>query len=566
MTAPQIVVPSLLYPAEPPAQTGGRHASGEVDLGLASIVRALDYDGRHARFVAGVLAELCADPAAIVYRQDILDDLLRLPEVAAGLAAMLPLLGELATAGRTSRWGDEIPLLQVGERLAELENYLACVAGLAAALDSAGAALRAEGLLRLRAFLADTRAHPDYRRLAGELPQLRAQLDQAGSVTIGINLDAQLRPESATIVALSPGRFAGKGSLLDRLFGERGAADAVRGVTALYKAEQGGRQHTPEHELFRDMDRLLERVAAPVAAALSGYTRVSAAGLAALDAELALYLGAARLAGELRAAGMALCRPEVAPAEERRCEIAGVYSLDLALRLRAAHGPAGMAAIVPNDVALGPDAWIAIVTGPNSGGKTTYTRAVGQAQALFQAGLLVPGRRARISPVDGIFTHFAAAERLEIGGGRLDEELERLERLFRQATGASLALLNEPLASTDHAAARALCRDILAGLGLLGARAIFVTHVHELVDDLLDGESPAPGVVSLVAGYTPPAGNGAEPAPSYQIAPGRPQVAGYAAELARRHGLSLGQIAATLRQRGVDIPPAEDGEGRAAGD
>ena len=109
-------------------------------------------------------------------------------------------------------------------------------------------------------------------------------------------------------------------------------------------------------------------------------------------------------------------------------------------------------------------------------------------------------------------------------------------------------------------------RDILAGLLLLGARAIFVTHVHELVDDLLDGESPAPGVVSLVAGYTPPAGNGAEPAPSYQIAPGRPQVAGYAAELARRHGLSLGQIAATLRQRGVDIPPAEDGEGRAAGD
>ena len=213
MTAPQIVGPSLLYPAEPPAQTGGRHASGEVDLGLASIVPALDYDGRHARFVAGVLAELCADPAAIVYRQDILDDLLRLPEVAAGLAAMLPLLGELATAGRTSRWGDEIPLLQVGERLAELENYLACVAGLAAALDSAGAALRAEGLLRLRAFLAD------------------------------------------------------KGSLLDRLFGERAAADAVRGVTALYKAEQGGRQHTPEHELFRDMDRLLERVAAPVARA-----------------------------------------------------------------------------------------------------------------------------------------------------------------------------------------------------------------------------------------------------------------------------------------------------------
>ena len=111
-------------------------------------------------------------------------------------------------------------------------------------------------------------------------------------------------------------------------------------------------------------------------------------------------------------------------------------------------------------------------------------------------------------------------------------------------------LLNEPLTSTDHIAARALSRDILAGLQLLGARVLFVTHLHELVDDALNGDSPA-GVVSLVAGLAPHAGNGSEPAPSYLIAPGRPQIAGYAAELARQHGLSLAQIAATLRERGI---------------
>ena len=111
-------------------------------------------------------------------------------------------------------------------------------------------------------------------------------------------------------------------------------------------------------------------------------------------------------------------------------------------------------------------------------------------------------------------------------------------------------LLNEPLASTDHVAARALSRDILAGLRLLGARVLFVTHLHELVDDALAGDSPA-GVVSLVAGLAPHAGNGSQPAPSYLITPGRPQIAGYAAELARQHGLSLAQIAATLRERGI---------------
>jgi hypothetical protein len=544
MTSTSQLCPSLLYPGGAGATSVSRPAPSEADLGLASIVRALDFDGRHSRFVAGVLAELCADPPVIAYRQHVLADLLRLPGLAAAFASVMPQLGELANVGRANRWGDSIPLLRVAERLAELEGDVRCVEGLWAAL-AASDALRAEGLLALRAFLAAARSDADYRRLVAVLPELRAQLDQAGSVTLGINLDAQLRPESATIVSINQGRFAGKGSLLARLFGDRAAVDAVRGIAALYKADES-RQHTPEHELFRDMDRLLERVAAPIADALAGYTRVTGARLAALEPELAFFLGAARLANELSAAGLALCCPEIAPVEQQVCAIAGTYSLDLALRLRSARGAASLSsAIVPNDVACEPGATIFILTGPNSGGKTTYVRAVGQAQVLFQAGLLVPGQSARISPVDGIFTHFASAERLDVDGGRLAEELERLAAIFHGASRSSLVLLNEPLASTDHASARVLCRDLLAGIQLLGARAIFVTHLHELVDDAL----AAGGVISLVAGVAPHAGNGAAP-PTYTIAPGRPQPAGYALALARRYGLSPAQIAELLRERG----------------
>jgi hypothetical protein len=549
MTSTQAAVPSLLHPLAAVARPSARPAPSEADLGLAPIIRALDFDGRHGRFVGSVLAELCDDPAVISYRQDVLDDLLRLPDLVANIIGMLPQLGELANISRPSNWGENIPLLHVATRLAELDGYVTCIERLGSALDAAGADLRAVGLLNLRAFLTTTRAQPDYQRLADELPRLRAQLDQAGSVTLGINLDAQLRPDSATIVSVNAGRFAGRNSLLDRLFGERAAPDAVRGITALYKADERQR-NTPEHELFRDLDRLLERVSAPVADALARYTRVQSAGLAGLEAELAFYLGAARLVNELRAAGLPLCRPEIAPADERACVIDGVYSLDLALRLRAAHGTPKLAeAVVPNDVAFGPDAMIFILTGPNSGGKTTYTRAVGQSQALFQSGLHIPGQHARISPVDGIYTHFAVAERLDINGGRLAEELDRLAQIFRQAGPASLVLLNEPLASTDHGAARLLSRDILAGLRLLGARALFVTHLHELVDDAL--ASGANGIVSLVAGLELHAGNGSAPSPSYKIEPGRSQIAGYAAELARQHGLSLPQISATLRERGM---------------
>lgn len=538
--------PSLLYPAAAERRSRGRPAPSEADLGLAMIIRALDYDGRSARFVAATLAELCDNPAVIAYRQDALDDLLRLPDLAARCAALLPQLATLASAGQASRWSDMIPLVQIGDRLAELDSYVTCVEGLSEALDAAAAELRSDALLGLREFLAGTRADPEYQRLAGELPQLRASLDAAGSVTLGINLDGQLRPDSATLLSINPGRFAGKGTLFERLFGDRAGADALRGISALFKAEEG-RQREPEHELFRDLNRLLERIALPIADALANYARVNGAPLAGLAPELAFYLGAARLAAELRAAGLPLCQPALAPADERACQVEDAYNLDLALRLRLAEGAATLRQkVVTNRVAADASAPIAIVTGPNSGGKTTYTRAIGQAQVLAQAGLLVPGSSARISPVDSIYSHFAAPERADIGGGRLAEELERLAQIFSQATRHSLILLNEPLASTDHAAARALCRDVLAGLQLLGARAVFVTHIYELADD-----AALPGVISLTAGVSAIEQNGDAPVPSYSIGPGRPQVAGYAAELARRHGLSRDQIAATLRKRGI---------------
>src|SRR5215207_6743781 len=153
MTSTQAPVPSLLHPDAGATRPSARTAPSEADLGLAPIIRALDFDGRHGRFVASVLAELCVDPAVIAYRQDLLDDLLRLPDLVDSIASMLPQLGELANISRASNWGENIPLLQVATRLAELDGYVTCVERLWAALDAGyplgGADLHAAGLLNL---------------------------------------------------------------------------------------------------------------------------------------------------------------------------------------------------------------------------------------------------------------------------------------------------------------------------------------------------------------------------------------------------------------------------------
>lgn len=537
---------SLLWPFG--GQPRGGRAAWADDLALEPIVQALSLHSRYAGVARATLTALSADAATIGFRQDLLADLERLPELAAGLEAALPALSGAAAAG-AQRWAGEQGVFQIASQVDELEAYVEAIRALLAALGAARPGLRAQGWLSLADELAATAATDEFRALEAELPALRAQLERARSVTLGINLDEQLRPESATLLRVSAERFGGQRPLLSRLLG----GDGEQGRTPLRQA--GERQaFGPDRRLFLDLSQLLEDVTAPVAAALARLGRSHGAALATLEGEIGYYLGAARLARALRAEGYALCRPAIAPPDERVCVARGLYNLELALRLRARREGAAPAAPVPNDAAFDEAGRIFVLTGPNRGGKTTFTRAVGLAQALAQAGLPVPAEEARVSPADAIFTLFPAAETAQTGMGRLDEEAAQLAAIFRGATRRSLVLLNEPLGSTSPYEAVAIARDVLAGLRLLGARGLLVTHLHELAGEAaaLNGAvAGASAVATLVAEVAPQAGAEAGGARTYRISRGLPDGRSYAADIAVAHGLHLSQIERTLRERGL---------------
>lgn len=518
------------------------------DLLLPPIVRALCLDARYAGQIQTILTDLCPDPATIVYRQEVLEDLLRLPDLATRLEMLLPRLAGLAHAG-SSRW-DDAGVFQVTARLAELELYVECLQGLLTALEAVQTGLQAAGWRDLLAELRDQTTTPAFRSLQTELPELRARIEHAGSVTVGINLDAQLRPESATLLGIHAGRFEGPRSLLGRLL--RGEAALQAGVTPLRLASDR-QPFGPERRLFQDLSYLLEEVTRPVAQALARYTQIESRTLAGLEGELAFYLGARQMITQLQAAGYALCRPEIVPCAVRICQVRGAYNLELLLRLRSHSATSeNPPMVVPNDISFDDAGRVFVLTGPNRGGKTTFTRAVGQVQMLGQAGLYVPGSAARLSPVDQIFTLFPEAEQAQTGMGRLDEEAARLAEIFRVATPHSLVLLNEPLASTSPAEATGIARDLLSGLRLLGARALIVTHLHNLAHELpaLNAATVGRGVLgSLVAGAEQH--DGEVVTRTYRITPGIPAGQSYAADIAAQHGLHLSQITRTLRERGL---------------
>ncbi len=540
---------SLLWPS-----TGADRASKPLnpavvsDLALDRIVRALDAAGRHDRIIRAILCDLPADPAVIHYRQEILADLLHMPALAAALQEMLPALATLANPGGPN-WPGESPLLPVIARLRELDHYVTCVDRLSSILDGASG-IRSAGLLQLRAGIAALAESPDVVALRAELPALHELIGEASSVTIGLNLGRDLEPESATIVELNRFQFKGPRSLVGRLL--PGAANGgPSGRTPLHQV--GPSAIRRDSQLYRDLQRLLEAVTAPLVKELARYRDIHAGPLAALERELAFFTGAAALITRLQGAGIAVCRPEIAPAAERAFVVVKAANVALALQMMDDRdGSALDGRLVANDARFDSGTRLFIVTGPNRGGKTTFCRAIGQAQVLFQSGLYVPGTSARISPVDGIWTHFPLPETDRQGAGRLDEEVQRLRQIFAEATGASLVLLNEPLTSTSERDALRIATDMVRALQLLGARGVLVTHLHDLALSIpeLNDNAPSGSIIrSLVAEATV---HGDNVRGTFRIVPGVPAGHSYASEIARQHGLTFEQLQQLLNERMKD--------------
>jgi DNA mismatch repair ATPase MutS len=304
------------------------------------------------------------------------------------------------------------------------------------------------------------------------------------------------------------------------------------------------------------LSEVLEKVAKPIARQLEQYVRISAQPLADLRPEIIFLVYAVGLVQKLSDWRLPTCRPEIVLAAERVCEVADGFNLQLALHLGQSSSGDLNSQVVTNDIILGENGRIVILTGPNRGGKTTYLQAVGQTQVLAQSGLWVPGRKARISPVSEIFTHFPVEERLELGTGRFGDEASRVRAIFTQLTRHSLVLLNETFSTTNASESLYLARDIVALLRQVGVRAVFTTHLHDLATsapevNAMPGDSK---VVSMVASSVQELGmDGVAENGRYQfkIKVGPPVGRSYAERIATLHGIGREQLIDLLAKRKI---------------
>jgi len=217
--------------------------------------------------------------------------------------------------------------------------------------------------------------------------------------------------------------------------------------------------HAREYQLFSE---LRDAIA-------SEYMRLlgTARALAELDVLAAL--------GEL-AAQRRYVRPELLDGE-------------VVLDIRAGRHPVVEAALledpfVPNDARLGGEAeQLAILTGPNMSGKSTYLRQTALIVLLAQMGSFVPAESARIGVVDRIFTRLGGGDDISRGASTFMVEMVETANILRHASERSLLLLDEVGRGTSTfdglAIAWAVCEHVH---DQLGARCLFATHYHQLTE------------------------------------------------------------------------------------
>lgn len=533
---------SLLWPSEAARLAGTDKAhlpniSEKVceELGLSDLLPLSD----------GLTDYFTADPDVILYRQETLADLARLPALSDTLARVVPILCDI----RELRHLDRDTGTNAGDSylysITEIELYVQAVDTLAGGLSAVVSESLSPAFRALTDRMTDLAASDGYQSLKARLADLSSHVHEVKSVTVGVNLDAACRPTEAGVISLNAEPFK-SGRLLDKILRmsfKNDAMTCIAPLTPLGKKQSENRQEALSGAFKGALEDVFRSSVKAWRAIVGDYVLDNTDFLLKLLPEIEFVSRVSALEKRLTDAGYPLTTPVLRPMAEKAFDARGLYNPDVALRIDEK--------VIANDLTFDDSARIYVLTGPNRGGKSVITCAVGLAQAMTALGMRVAAESLTVSPVDGIFTHFPEGAEDTIDKGRLGEECARLREIFEEVTGDSMILLDESLSSTGAFEASYIAAEILTGFAVVGCRGIFSTHLHELASAVpeINERACAEGGVridTLVAGIE-------EGRRSFLIKRARPDGRSYARDIAEKYGLSLDGIRALTHKE-----PKED--------
>lgn len=523
---------SLLYPGSE-ARTFALPPQAVNDLSLDFLLEHLCPKAAEREMLRPVLLSLPVDTETVHYRRSIFEDLSEaggLCESFADIFDAMEFYGTDRNIGREKN----ATMWDFLCRLKDLENY--CTAILKIRDCLAEHVFRSEGMKKLQSHIEDIYRDSGFRELQADIEEACSEVSSVKSMTLGVNFDESMLPQSIGIVSMNTFPIREQG-VLERYLKFHKKSEELTMLSTSKKPD------SDELQLMSNMVRLLERMLPKVVKTLSStlnrHVDRSGEAFVKLKDEFLFYRKFIELRRKTESTGLSVCFPEIGGGGIR---IDGFYNPKLALA--RAEGLIDHE-IVTNDLRFDEKDRVMILTGPNRGGKTVFTQGLGLCFYLCQQGVFVPGSRAELPLTDGIFTHFPADENSTLSLGRLGEEASRFGDICTKATEKSLLLFNESFSTTSHQESLYIAGDVLRFLLVKGCLVVFNTHMHELGEDAEKfSETPeAKGrAFSAVMGS-----EGGER--SYRVERKRPDGQSFARDIAKKYGITFEQLMESEREK-----------------
>jgi len=470
------------------------HAEALIqDLELDTLFNAMAQGDKFLYEVAKK-AVLCSmsDLKAILYRQDVLKDCLKNPVIARDIYNIAV---EAIDGERKVYFGifSKYPAAILRRSIEVLQLFVGILKRLRAIADEHAAKFTSEGFKNFFAMLRRELSDDYFACLYEHLEELKFR--------DGVLISAELgKGNKGTNYILRKSESKKRG-WLERFFGQKTPGYTIQ----IHERDESG---------FRALSELRDRGINLVANALAQSTDHILSFFTMLRTELAFYVGCLNLYGHLTERGEPVCFPVPVPAAERRHSCRGLYDVCLALTLGKP--------VVGNTInADNKD--LVIITGANTGGKSTFLRSIGLAQLMLQCGMFAPAESFTANVCTGLFTHYKREEDATMKSGKLDEELSRMSSIVDNLAANSLVLFNESFAATNEREGSEIARQIISALLERRIKIFFVTHLYEFAYGFYVKKMP--NALFLLPERRPDGGR------TFRIIEGAPQQTSYGEDL-----------------------------------
>lgn len=403
----------------------------------------------------------------------------------------------------------------------ELGVYTECIETIINAGEIFKEKVKSEWLIELFEYATKIKNETWYKNTSKFLSETDEKIRDIKSITLGINLDAELRPKEAGIVSINDKPYVAN-TILDKLFSEKAESKEYVAVSVLCKNEFGidARQmNSLTGQVYSALNSMFSKTLVKIKGVLQKAEWENAL-LNIISEEIRFVKNGADYILSMKAKGLPVCMPDFSDGDEFICDL---YYPGLSLYTKTAD-------IVKNDAAFDENGRIFILTGQNSGGKSVFLRAVGVCYVLFQLGLPIPAKSAKMRLVDGFFTHFITKANMTVGG-RLENECRSISEICKKMTSDSLLLMDESFSSTGSKDGAIIAEEVLDFMSKKGCRCIYATHMHELLDkiEIISDEKSASRIDLLSV----------DPQNKYKIERKRGDGASHALEIFKKYGLEL---------------------------